>query len=452
MKLCILYFCLTQACLAAFHKLTGLEDANDEQRERDWNRFISKDRLQIVDLTNLVDIEKHCPFEADGTFQSCSEPLSTIKIMKSYDQSDLQPWLMPSSAYIGDNLTQPEYSRPFAPHLVAIRDSFLSPWGYIFDFKRWFVHGGCSDKSYYSPNFDYDLRIKAVARFNEPILSLIHPYPGLYFHEFIEIHALLIMSQPLIKLIPDITIIISKRFQQRHLFPLLEILGIKHQKYNFLALKSYNKPNKRNANLLKSAGSLIYSPYIITPLSLYCHYISRSVANQMRSAYSKLPYWDPPGEDIVIFDRHNLRPKRSLPQGPEIFHILNRTYGHATNVRMFYGNESLEETVRIFRGCKVFIAAHGGGESNMMFMPTGGSIIEIRPEDWPITCFIDLANNINMNHFMYIDQDLEKKRDPEMHIDFNLFFPWVNSIINNALKVNCTIILPNSDIIKYLEI
>ena len=101
------------------------------------------------------------------------------------------------------------------------------------------------------------------------------------------------MSQPLIKLMPDITIIISKRFQQRHLFPLLEILGIKHQKYNFLALKSYNKPNKRNANLLKSAGSLLYSPYIITPLSLYCHYISRSVANQMRSAYSKLPYWDP---------------------------------------------------------------------------------------------------------------------------------------------------------------
>ena len=75
---------------------------------------------------------------------------------------------------------------------------------------------------------------------------------------------------------------------------------------------------------------------------------------------------------------------------------MNRTYGHVTNVRMFYGNESLEETVRIFRGCKVFIAAHGGGESNMMFMPTGGSIIEIRPEDWPITCFIDLANLLDV--------------------------------------------------------
>ena len=442
MILSLQHFCLIQATLAALNDLNGLEDANDVHRKRDWNRFISRDRLRMVDLTNLDEIEQHCPAEADGTFQSCNGPLSAIKVMKSYDRSDLEPWLMPLSKYFGDNMTQPEYSRPFAPHLVAVRDSFLSAWGYIFDFKRWFIHGGCSDKSYFSPNFDYDLTTQVVARFDQPVLSLVHPYPGIYFHEFIEIHALLLMSQPLIKMIPDIPILVNKNFQQKQLYPLLKVLGINHEKYNFVSLKSNNRPNKRNAGLPKITSGLVYSPYVITPLSLWCHYISRTTINQMRLGYENLSFWGLPGDGIVIFDRYNLRPKRSLPQGYEIFKMLNTTYGHTNSVRMYYGNESLEDTVRIFRGCKVFIAAHGGGESNMMFMPSGGSIIEIRPENWPITCFIDIANNININHYMYIDVNHIKKKNPEMHVNYNSFLPWINTIINEALNVNYVISLP----------
>ena len=44
----------------------------------------------------------------------------------------------------------------------------------------------------------------------------------------------------------------------------------------------------------------------------------------------------------------------------------------------------------------VLIAAHGGGESNMLFMPPGGAVIEVRPDNWPMPCFIDLADNVGL--------------------------------------------------------
>jgi hypothetical protein len=72
---------------------------------------------------------------------------------------------------------------------------------------------------------------------------------------------------------------------------------------------------KKQVSFANSA--LIRAPYIITPTSLWCQYISRGVTKKMRKAYAKLPYWDPPGEDIVVFDRLNMRPKRNLAQVSE---------------------------------------------------------------------------------------------------------------------------------------
>ena len=53
-------------------------------------------------------------------------------------------------------------------------------------------------------------------------------------------------------------------------------------------------------------------------------------------------------------------------------------YGRSRSVKMYHGNETLEETVRTFRGARVLIAAHGGGQSNMLFMPPGGAVVEVR--------------------------------------------------------------------------
>lgn len=32
----------------------------------------------------------------------------------------------------------------------------------------------------------------------------------------------------------------------------------------------------------------------------------------------------------------------------------------------------------------------------MLFMPSGGVVIEVRPDNWPMPCFIDLADNAGL--------------------------------------------------------
>ncbi len=111
---------------------------------------------------------------------------------------------------------------------------------------------------------------------------------------------------------------------------------------------------------------------------------------------------------------------------------------------MFFGNETLEETIRLFRGTKVLVAAHGGGEANMLFMPPGGIVIEVRPQWWPITCFIDLADNIGAQHHMLIAQpgvgngkqaSYERPtpdRLNEMVVNMTTFMPWIIDIIDKG--------------------
>ena len=49
------------------------------------------------------------------------------------------------------------------------------------------MHGGCSDRSYYLPTFEYDMYTHPVVHFEEPVLNLVHPFPGEVTHLYIYI-------------------------------------------------------------------------------------------------------------------------------------------------------------------------------------------------------------------------------------------------------------------------
>lgn len=230
-----------------------------------------------------------------------------------------------------------------------------------------------------------------MTTFTEPVISLAHPYSKAFFHEVIEIYPMLLMIQPLLRHRPRMPILVRNELGFPSHFPLLSAMGIRPSDYNIVVL------GKQDTN------AVVVAPYIITPISHYCQFISRGILRQMRTSFSRnLPYWEKPGNDILIYHRSvnwrlkfeesrgdfakkNSRPRpaypnrRSLPQGKEIIQFLQQRYDFRgdgqqqpavvkRNVRVFNGNETLEETVRLFRRSKYFIGAHGGGMTNIMFM------------------------------------------------------------------------------------
>lgn len=412
----------------------GIEDDTSAQALKLHGR-ISRDRLRIVDITNVNALEKNCRKNDSSIFQACppeSDIFVNIKVLFSEDRSDSIPWTMPRSVVFGERSSHPEKSIPFAPHLVAIKNAFVNSWGYIFDYERWYIHGGCPDRAWHHPTFEFDMATQIIARFNEPVLSLMHPFSTMFYHEFIEIHSMLLMSLPLLEAMPNISIVMNKPLVNSQLFPLLKALNINVKNYNFLAIKEPGMKSRKNSDKISSKSAIVYAPYIITPISLWCQYVSRGTTRKMREAYSRLPYWTSPGNGIIVYDRYNLRPKRSLEQGPEVYAALNHRYGKSVSVKQYLGNETLEETVRLFRRSSVFIAAHGGGEANMIFMPSRGVVVEIRPDNWPVPCFIDLANNIGLDHYLLSVES--GGRAKEMSIDLKTFLPELYRIIDNFYK------------------
>ena len=162
----------------------GLEDLMLFNRnEIPSTGLISKLRLQEVDLTDFQDLDNYCDAanvsNRSSIFTSCWGRFQGIKILKATNREDMQTWIlyqnfafdksmrtMPVSVrsnqtveYYDDGRAGiPEIAKPFAPHLLAIPNVFMSKWGYIFDRQKLYNFGGCTNRAWNSPNLEIDLR------------------------------------------------------------------------------------------------------------------------------------------------------------------------------------------------------------------------------------------------------------------------------------------------------
>ena len=146
---------------------------------------ISKLRLLELDLTNFLDLDYFCNANYSNSnskskvFEDCWGRFKGVKIMKASDREDMKPWILyqnlpfdkamakipvtvrsnQSVEYYEDGRGGiPELAKPFAPHLLAIPNVFMSKWGYIFDRQTIYNFGGCTNRAWNSPSLEIDLR------------------------------------------------------------------------------------------------------------------------------------------------------------------------------------------------------------------------------------------------------------------------------------------------------
>ena len=98
-----------------------------------------------------------------------------------------------------------------------------------------------------------------------------------------------------------------------------------------------------------------------------------------------------------------------------------------TTIAKFYGNETLNETIKLFSNCKLLIAAHGAGLANMIFMKSNTIIIEIRPTNFPVDIFEKNSKLLHLKHYLYLcGKGRYGGRIPLKPYEF---MPFVNNII-----------------------
>ena len=131
-------------------------------------------------------------------------------------------------------------------------------------------------------------------------------------------------------------------------------------------------------------------PSHIAPSGHYNEEIIRGVRSVLLSAYGDSDL----GQRIYI-SRHNARKRRILNED-EVSKILSK-FGFET---ILAEDLSFAQQVHICSRARCIVSNHGAGLTNILFMPEGGSVLELRHQaDDTSNCYFTLSSALNLNYF-----------------------------------------------------
>ncbi len=99
--------------------------------------------LKKLELYNTPVVEQYCPIDSYSQFSPCSGPYANVEIMSALDRSDMeQPWFREYDIILGNQKVIDKGPFPlYAPHIFAIKNTYLNVQGVIFDQENWYSDG-----------------------------------------------------------------------------------------------------------------------------------------------------------------------------------------------------------------------------------------------------------------------------------------------------------------------
>ena len=117
--------------------------------------------------------------------------------------------------------------------------------------------------------------------------------------------------------------------------------------------------------------------------------------------------------DIGIIIKRN-ESERSLINFGEVYNHLISKYKNIEWI--IFENLNITETIKLFSNCKIIIAPHGAGLTNMLFAPNGSTIIELMPYSDPNECYFHLSNMLDHEYNCIVVEDSGKNNGKQMNL------------------------------------
>ena len=137
----------------------------------------------------------------------------------------------------------------------------------------------------------------------------------------------------------------------------------------------------------------LWLPTHTAPSGHYNEAIIGGVRDLLRKAYGDLS--ETPAAERIYISRTRA-PKRRIANESELSSILDE-FGFS---RFYAEDLSFEQQVRVFSRARYLVSNHGAGLTNMLFMPGGGSVLELRHHTDNINnCYFTLASALGLNYF-----------------------------------------------------
>jgi len=287
--------------------------------------------------------------------------------------------------------------KPFAPHFILLEDIAVYGHGDIMTLDGTSHYLGTC-RQYGPPGYDsINIKRSDVLSFVfEPVLNLVTLWTENYLNAMLSFLPRYLSLLPILKKYPNI-IIAKNMFRTRaqvYVEPILNFYGI--SPYRFII--DHKSPGSKLNFMNIEYGKVYFMKTMIAPIST-CKFIPKKAVAMIRTAVHSIYALNSttPQTSIIISDRRDME---------ELYMKLAMLYG-SSNVKKYSTTlgsnpvviyQALEQTVRMFNQCKLFIAPHGAALANIMFMNPGSSVIEIRSETPKSWYFSQLSSLVKVNY------------------------------------------------------
>lgn len=340
---------------------------------------------------NLVDVDTSVP----------APPLNCPR-REERDPSEGKAW----DSRMDERCT---HSHDFLAHTAVslqvfrMRDVFVLNGGYVANATHHMLRHGCS----MFPKFAY-LPGKAVHHVDS-VFNWGYAHGSNFYHFIAEGLPSMFVAAALMPRLKSMAIL-GKRFQW-DTYPRLgePIIGLKRESIRFLPTVS---------------GDVFFAKTVYQPLLQTCASPSKSLWSSLRRHHllhpRGLPLFNPewsyrhlpplsdaqmeafPTDWVVVVGRRE-GTKRAIANFNDLLALVCKTF-EASRVVVYAGNQTLLEARDLMRRTRLFIAGHGALLTNMVFMPSQASVLEIRPNRCPSTCLNKLAYACSIKYHLVFSQ------------------------------------------------
>ncbi|GJP66450.1 hypothetical protein CLOP_g23382 [Closterium sp. NIES-67] len=297
----------------------------------------------------------------------------------------------------------------FIPHaasslqMIRLEDVFVTYDGYTVNQSHVFVRNGCQRfyrKAKYKPQH-------MVHEMPRAVFNWAHQPGSNFYHFMVELVPLFVVAAPLMaSTLRHLTVLV--RHTQWLLYEQLAapLIGIQPSQIRLLPT---------------FAGDLFHADVVYQPMFQDCDHPSQALWRMLRRRHllhpAGLPLFHPdwtyrhqrplsasqarafPSDWVVVLAKRPEGKTRSLVNFREVEEETVRRFGRE-RVVVYDGSLSILQARELFRRARFFIAGHGAALTNMIFMPEGTSVFEIRPEESFVTVFHFLASACSLRYHL----------------------------------------------------
>lgn len=229
------------------------------------------------------------------------------------------------------------------------------------------------------------LRIKII-RYDNLIFVLDEWSDGPY-HFFVDLLGKMVAAEKCgISLSKMVLVLPQKKYIQESAIPLLNDLG-----FTFKNIICVN-PNIIYCNIGKSF--FISLPHLIGSND------SAIIQNIQKRIFSKQSFYHNNPRNKIYYFRKNRR--RLVVNDEEVKYLLVQKGFICTD----FDGLSYLDAWQLMASASIFIGIHGAGQTNMIFMPRGGTVVEFRTDNTNPRnhCYWHLAHSLGHNYYHFIAQ------------------------------------------------